>query len=193
MVRHFNESAAAEESQPARVMDALDIKPGDAVADLGAGGGYFTLQLARAVGHTGVVYAVDIESAYLDIIRSQLEQQAMMNVTLVLGTPEQSNLPQRSVDLVFVRDTFHHIREPVSYFARLRAVLKPGGRVAVIDYRPGGLVSHLHGHFVSEDEVVGKMEQAGYQRVKRHDWLAKQSFNLFSVRAASQAQPSTIQ
>ena len=186
MARHFNELASDEESQPDRVVECLKLKPGDKVADLGAGGGYFTVKLANQVGPTGTVYAVEIEQAYLDFIQQVLDERGISNVELVLATPEKSNLPSGAVDLVFVRNVFHHIGDPATYFSNLRAALGPNGRVAVIDYTPGGLLSRLHGHHVPEEEVVTKMEQAGYSRVQRHAFLSEQSFNIFTPRPTRQ-------
>lgn len=186
MARHFNDLAAEEESQPDRVVECLELKPGDQVADLGAGGGYFTVKLAKEVGPTGTVYAVEIEQAYLDFIQQVVNERGISNVELVLATPEKSNLPHRTVDLVFVRNVFHHIEDPATYFSNLRTALGPNGRVAVIDYTPDGLLSLLHGHHVPEEEVVTKMEQAGYSRVQRHAFLSEQSFNIFAPRPTRQ-------
>ncbi len=176
---HFNIGAAKESSQGARVIESLAIAPGSSVADLGAGGGHFTILLARATGAGGKVYAVDISPEFLDFIRERAAREGVSNVECVRGTFTDSGLPAGSVDLVFARCVFHDIRDRAAYFSRLRSVLKPGGRVAIIDYLPGGFLERIYGHFIPEQEILDSMRAAGYRAVKRHTFIEGQSFNIF--------------
>jgi len=170
--------------QPDRVVAALALRPGDRVADLGAGGGYFTFRLAEAVGPEGRVMAVDVDPDMLAYIREESAERGLRQVVTVEAAPEQSNLPVDSVDLVFVSNTFHHLPDPPAYFARLRQALRPGGRVAVVELREGGFPP---GHFTSPEQVRADMAAAGYERVAHHDWLEKQSFQVFAPRPAPRA------
>lgn len=180
--RHFNELAVDEEAGSLDVTPYLGLKMGDSVADLGAGGGYFSVKLARAVGPKGVVFAVDIDSESLRFIDEHVKRAGIENVETVLGTFEDSKLQPRSVDLIFVRNTFHDIQDRVAYFSRVKAALKAGGRIAIIDYDPKklGALRKLHGHYLEESAIVGEMKAAGYEVVQSNDVLKEQSFNIFS-------------
>jgi arsenite methyltransferase len=176
---HFNSGAARESSQGARVIESLAIAPGSSLADLGAGGGHFTMLLARATGPGGRVYAIDINPEFLDFIRERASGEGISNVECVRGTFTDSGLPAGSADLVFARCVFHDIQDRAAYFTRLRTVLKPGGRVAIIDYLPGGILERIYGHFISEKEILDTMGAAGYHAVKRFTFIEGQSFNIF--------------
>ncbi len=177
--RHFNQLASDPESQPEMILRSLEIKPGSVVADLGAGGGYYTLRFSRAVGPSGKVYALDINQSYLDFIKTSMERQGIKNVRLILAGERESGLPAGSTDLVFLRNVFHDMSDQADYFRRLKTALRKGGRIAIIDYTPGGLVRRLHGHYSREEDIVDIMAKAGYIRYKRHTFLKDQSFNIF--------------
>ncbi|TAL35344.1 MAG: class I SAM-dependent methyltransferase [Spirochaetes bacterium] len=176
---HFNKSASDESSQAPRVIQNLSLKPGDSVADIGAGGGHFTLLLARAVGSDGRVWAVDINPDFLDFIKERATAEGIGNIGYVRASFTESGLAAKSADLAFLRNVFHDMGDRVAYFARLKGVLKPGGRVAIIDYLPAGVLARLHGHFIEEGEILAVMKDAGYIAVERHTFLEGQSFNIF--------------
>ena len=122
------------EERPDLVMQALQLKPGDVVADLGCGTGYFSWRLAQAVGPSGLVYGVEIQQEMLDLLAVKMKERNVTNVTGVLGTIEDPKLPQ-PVDLVLLVDVYHECSHP---WEMLRAVcerLKPGGRVVFVEYR----------------------------------------------------------
>lgn len=169
--------------QPERVIAELGIGPGDRVADLGAGSGYFTLRLAQAVGPEGRVYAVDVDEEMNEYLRSRVEQAGAANVEVIQGRFEDPLLPDGGVDLVLTVDTYHHIDDRPSYFRNLRRDLAPGGRVAVIDYdgRKGWFVRWM-GHFTSRELLLREMAEAGYEVVAEHDFIDRQSFVIFGVR-----------
>lgn len=173
----FNRDASAPESKPDEVISALSLKPGMQVADLGAGGGYFTLRFARAVGKEGKVYAVDVNAEILEIIQASVSKAGLSNVVFIHAREEDSMLPEKSVDLIFVRNVFHHLPDQKKYFRNLKPKLKPGGRVAIIEYKKGVYYS---GHETPEETVIEVMKKAGYSLLKRHGFLEKQSFTIFS-------------
>ncbi|MBN1533222.1 MAG: class I SAM-dependent methyltransferase [Spirochaetes bacterium] len=176
---HFNSMASNDESQPARVVGNLQLKPGDTVADIGAGGGYFSLLMARMVGPSGRIYAVDIDRRMLEHIDALAKKEGMENIITAEATESSVGIPDRCADMIFMRNVFHHLREDPGYFARLKRYLKPGGRIAIIDYCKAGLLQRLSGHVVSEAEIVSLMKSAGYRVSERFDFLAIQSFNIF--------------
>jgi ubiquinone/menaquinone biosynthesis C-methylase UbiE len=163
--------------QPERVVAALGLEAGDHVADLGAGGGYFTFRLARAVGPGGRVYAVDVDEGMLEHIRERAQAEGFANVEPVLAVADDSGLPPASTDLVFVSNTWHHLPEPRTYFARLAERLRPGGRVAVVELREGGFPP---GHHTAPEAIRADLEAAGYHRVAAYDFLDRQSFQIFA-------------
>ncbi len=117
-------------------MAALKVKAGMKVADIGAGTGVFTIPLAQAVKPGGTAYAVDIDQALLDHIADKAGEQGMMNLQVVLGEFTDPNLPE-NIDLAFINDVLHHIEKRAEYIKNLAAYLKPGGRIAVIEFIPG--------------------------------------------------------
>ena len=169
--------------QPERVIAALGLEPGDRVADLGSGSGYFTLRLSKAVGPEGRVYAVDVDEEMNAYLRERVEQAGAANVEVVLGRFEDPLLPDGGIDLVLTVDTYHHIDERPAYFRNLQRDLAPGGRVAVIDYdgRKGWFV-RLLGHTTPRDDLVREMSEAGYEVAEEHDFIDRQSFVIFVPR-----------
>jgi ubiquinone/menaquinone biosynthesis C-methylase UbiE len=166
--------------QPDRVVAALGIEPGDRVADLGAGSGYFTLRLARAVGEGGRVYAVDVDEEMNEYLKQRLAKAEIGHVEVILGRYEDPLLPDAGIDLVLTVDTYHHLEDRPAYFRNLRRDLAPGGRVAVIEYdgRKGWFVRWM-GHFTPRDQLVSEMAQAGYELAEEFDFIDRQSFAIF--------------
>lgn len=124
-----------DEEQPGQLVERLRIKPGDVVADIGAGTGYFTRRLARKVGPTGKVFAVDVQPEMIDLLRTSLAALRITNVFPVLGTVRSPRLPASSVDLVLMVDVYHEFDFPYEMMAGICRALKPNGRVAFVEYR----------------------------------------------------------
>lgn len=162
--------------QPERVIETLAIEKGSSVADLGAGAGYFTFKLADAVGPDGRVYAVDLDEPLLAMIAERAADESRPNVHTVVAAPDRARLPE-AVDLVFTCNTYHHLGDRVAYFERLRASLRPGGRVAILDLKPGSWF--LGDHATAPDVVEREMLAAGYEKDARHDFLSRQEFLVF--------------
>ena len=167
--------------QPDRVIESLALVPGQAVADLGSGTGYFTGRLARAVAPGGVVYAVDVDADVQEELRERLREEAVQNVEIVLADFDDTRLPDASVDLVFTVNTFHHFEERPRYFRNLKRVLRPGGRVAVIEFDGShGLFVRWSGHYSAREGLLSDMAAAGYRVVEDLDFLERQSFIVFA-------------
>ena len=165
--------------KPQGVVEKLSIARGARVADLGAGGGYFTWHLAKAVGARGTVYAVDIDEKAINMIFKEMVARGTPNVRPVRAEPHDPRLPE-PVDLVFSCDTYHHINDRVAYFRSLASSLRPGGRVAILDFHPRGFVSGLFGPRVEKKEVRREMEDAGYLLVDDYDLIDRQHFQVFA-------------
>ncbi len=176
------ESAGRDDWQkPDEVVAALGIQPGDRVADLGAGSGYFTVRLARAVGPTGRVYAVDVDEEMNEYLRERLAEEGIDNVEVVLGEYSDPKLPDGEIQLLFTSNTYHHIEERADYFRRLRVDLAPGGRVAVIEYDgTEGLFVKWMGHYTGKEVILGEMGEAGYGVAEDLAILDRQSFVIFT-------------
>lgn len=165
--------------KPQGVVEKLSIARGSRVADLGAGGGYFTWHLAKAVGPRGTVYAVDIEERAINMIFKEMVARGTPNVRPVLAEPHDPRLPE-PVDLVFTCNAYHQIKNRVSYFRSLASSLRPGGRVAILDFYPRGFFSGLFDHKVEKEEVRREMEDAGYLLVADYDLIDRQHFQIFA-------------
>lgn len=126
-----------EWNQPARVMDALNIAEASTVADLGAGGGWFTVRLSRRVGPNGIVYAEDIQPQMIEAIGRRVEREGLRNVRRILGTPDDPRLPQ-GLDAALIVDAYHEMEDPVTLLRHVGAALTPQGRLGVVDFLPGG-------------------------------------------------------
>lgn len=154
--------------KPEVVLAALGLSQETTVADVGAGTGYFSVRFAQAVPQ-GKVYAVDLEPAMVEWLRARAAREGLGNLHAVQATTVDARLPE-PVDLVFLANTYHHIGDREGYFRRLRPHLRPGGRLAVVDYH---LVTEGHGppkHLrLAPDQVVAELEAAGYKLVQRDD------------------------
>lgn len=179
--RAYESSDRNEWQQPERVVEALGLRPGDRVADIGSGSGYFTLRLARAVGPGGRVYAADVDADMNEYLRERLADEGIGNVEVIDAEFGDPLLPDAKIDLAFTSNTYHHMQERPAYFRALRADLAPGGRVAIVDYdgRKGWFV-RLVGHFVEKEVLLREMEEAGYRVAADPGFLDRQSFVVFA-------------
>lgn len=166
--------------QPKAVIQSLNISPGARVADLGAGGGYFTLRLAEAVGPAGKVYAVDADPGALDFITKRVREQGIANVEMVQATENDPRLPDGGVDLIFTCNTVHHLENRATYFRALRRSLRPDGRIVILDFTPTGF-AWLFGHGTAKEVIRQEMETAGYRLTDDFDYLSKQHFQVFRL------------
>ena len=177
--QHVNDPSRDVWQKPQGVVEKLSLTRGSRVADLGAGGGYFTWHLAKAVGARGTVYAVDIEENAINTIFKEMVARGTPNVRPVRAEPHDPRLPE-PVDLVFSCDTYHQMNDRVAYFRSLASSLRPGGRVAILDFRPRGFISGLFGHRLEKETVRREMEDAGYLLVDDYDLIDRQHFQIFA-------------
>ncbi len=166
------------------IMKRLAFKPGEKVADIGAGSGYFTIPIAKAVGPEGVVWAIDIRRELLDYIADRLEEEKLENVRLQLVDPDDPQLPLGKVDTILLIDTWHYIRNP-EYAKKLRPGLAAGGRVVVIDYipkpweeRPWGPPPEQH---TTIEEINTHFGEAGLRLAQSYNFLPEQYFLVYTA------------
>ena len=156
-----------------QVIESLELKPAEVVADIGAGTGYFARRLAM---HAAKVYAVDIDAKLLEIAR----QKGPANVQIVLATPDDPKLPDHAMDTIFFCDVLHHIENRPAYYARLARALKPDGRIVDIDFHkkptPFGPPEAMR---IAEQDVVNELEAAGFRNTKNFEFLPYQYFLIF--------------
>jgi ubiquinone/menaquinone biosynthesis C-methylase UbiE len=169
-----------EWQQPDRVIAELELEAGDLVADLGAGGGYFTFRLADAVGGAGRVYAVDVDREMLEYLAQKAKEEERTGVTVVEAEFQDPKIPE-PVDLILTVNTYHHLENRTAYFESAKRYMRDGGRVAVIELKGGGLLSRLFGHYTKASTIRREMEAAGYELEKQPDFLDRQNFLIFEL------------
>ena len=187
-IAHLADPARDAWQKPDEVIAALRLSPGNVACDVGAGPGYFTLRLARAVGPTGHVYAVDVEPKILDALRARLAKSGLRNVTMVLALAEEALLPAAACDVILIVDTYHHFPDRVAYLGRLTRALRSGGRVANIDYHKRETpVGPPLAHRVSREEFLAEAHSAGFVLAEEPTFLPHQYFVILRPRGAALA------
>jgi predicted methyltransferase len=167
-----------EWQQPERVIEALEIDPGQRIADLGSGGGYFTFRLAEAVGPGGRVYALDVDEDMNERLEGIARERGADNVSVVLAALDDPKIPE-PVDLIFSSNTYHHIENRVAYFERAGGYLRPGGRVAILEYRRQGFFHRIMGHATESSVMRGELEAAGFTLAAELEFVERQHFLIF--------------
>jgi len=166
--------------KPHQVIQALALQPDASVADIGAGTGYFAARLANMLPQ-GTVYAIDIEPAMVKYLGERAKREKLANLKPVAGTAGDPRLPAK-VDLVLLVDVYHHIEERERYFRALDASLKPGGRVAVVDFRMDSPSGPPKSARVAPERVKRELASAGYALAEEHGFLPRQYFLVFRRR-----------
>ena len=161
-----------------RVVQALALQPGMRVADLGAGTGVFTLPIAKAVGDKGKVYAIDVDSGLLAIVAEKAKANRLANIETVVAGANDPHLPE-PVDLLFVCDTMHHLPDQSAYVRQFAKLLRPGGRVAVIDFSEGHWPEGHEKFAITPAQVDSWLQAAGFRRTARHTFLATNFFHVY--------------
>ncbi len=163
--------------KPHEVIQALALKPDAVIADIGSGTGYFSARFAN-MAPEGRVYGVDTEPDMVKYLADRAKREGLKNVTAVAGAPGDPRLPEK-VDLIIMVDVFHHVEDRDRYFRRLRDSLKPGGRIAIIDFRMDSPDGPPKSARIAPDRVKTEMKGAGYALVQEHAFLPNQYFLVF--------------
>lgn len=164
---------------PQAVVEHLDLQPTDTVADLGTGTGYFAFRIANLVPE-GKVYAVDIQPEMLEVVRHIKEENNITNVEKILGTEDNPNLPENSVDLALMVDAYHEFAYPREMMSNLYNALKPGGRVVLVEYRQENpMITIKPLHKMSQKQVKKEMKAVNLKWLKTQQFLPEQHFMVF--------------
>jgi ubiquinone/menaquinone biosynthesis C-methylase UbiE len=167
--------------KPHEVMQALGIREGEVIADIGAGSGYFAVRLAHHVGPAGRVYAVDISPDMARHLHERVRDMGLLNVSPILARADDPLLPQR-VDRFLIVDVWHHIEEQARYLALMKKHLKPGGQVVMIDFHKRELpVGPPVGMKIAREDLLRQMQTHGFQLVTEHTFLPYQYFLVFKA------------
>lgn len=177
--------------RPDLVLQAMELKEGMTVAEIGAGTGYFSRRIAKAVGPTGKVYAVDIQPEMLELLKKYAAQEGIANIVPVLGGEADPKLPKGGVDRILLVDVYHEFQKPEPMLARIRESLAPGGTVTLIEYRlEGDTASHiLQEHRMSVEQVLSEWNPAGFELANQIETLPSQHLFIFSTRRGARATP----
>ncbi|DAC72065.1 MAG TPA: hypothetical protein DSN98_07115 [Thermoplasmata archaeon] len=179
----FNRKASRKQSRADEILKTLNVQPGQTVADIGSGGGFFTFLFSHLVGDKGIVYAIDINEEFLEFINNQATEHGCTNVTTVLAKEQSFPIPSQPIDLIFVRNMYHHLHNRIQYFAKVKSLLSAYGRVAIIEYSRQGSVFSFHrrcGHNVPREAIYEEMRKAGFKVSSSFDFLPVQSFTIFT-------------
>ena len=163
--------------KPHEVIQALALKPDAVVADIGSGTGYFSVRLAHMVPK-GKVYGVDTEADMVKYLASRAAREGLKNIAAVRATPGDARLPEKA-DLVIMVDVYHHVTDRENYFRKLRDSLKPGGRIAIIDFRMNSPEGPPKGARLTPGQVEAELKRAGYSLASEHGFLPNQYFLIF--------------
>jgi len=178
----FNRKAASKKSKPNEIIKTLNIHPGQTIADIGSGGGFFTFLFSQIVGQKGKVYAVDTNKDFLEFIDTQAIRLGLTNISTMQTTEQTIPLSPASIDLIFVRSVYHHLQNRHQYFSEAKKLLKPEGKIAIIEYTKQGSRLSFHrrcGHNVPQETIITEMKNAGFTISASYDFLPIQSFNVF--------------
>ncbi|HEU4639594.1 MAG TPA: class I SAM-dependent methyltransferase [Candidatus Binatia bacterium] len=167
--------------KPHEVLTALAIEPGEVIADIGAGSGYFTFRLAHRVGDKGRVYAVDISPDMIRHLNRRIRELKAMNVTAILADADDPLLADASIDRFFFSDSLHHIENQSKYLSLIKKMLKPGGEIIMIDFHkkelPVGPPMQMK---IAREDLIRQMESNGFRLTKEHTFLPYQYFLVFA-------------
>jgi len=176
----FDDPKRDEWQKPHEVIQALALKPDAVIADVGSGTGYFAVRLANMVPQ-GRVYGVDIEPDMVKYLSDRAKREKRSNVVAIAGAPDDPRLPEKA-DLIVMVDVYHHIEDRAAYFRKLEASLKPGGRIAIIDFRLDSADGPPKSARIAPEKVIGELKGAGYALAAQYGFLPDQYFLVFTPR-----------
>jgi predicted methyltransferase len=172
--------AAADEidsKERARLVDVLDVDPGETFADVGAGDGRYSIALASTVGETGRIYATEVDADDLKRIEDRFAREKLSNIEVVRGTQEATGLSDACCDGILLRRVYHHFQNPAAMQASMRRALKEGGLLLIVDFgprrswnRPEGVPASRDGHGIDKDLLVSEMKGAGFELARELPW-----------------------
>lgn len=181
-IKALEDPARDAYQKPHEVMMALDVKEGEVIADIGSGSGYFSLRLARHVGTSGHVYAVDVSPDMTRFLNERIRDAKLLNISTILAKPDDPLLPQ-PVNRFLIVDVWHHIADQPAYLALMKKHLKPGGQVVMIDFKKEELpVGPPVTMKIAREDLIAQMQANGFVVAKAHTFLPYQYFLVFTAK-----------
>jgi ubiquinone/menaquinone biosynthesis C-methylase UbiE len=181
-IKALEDPARDAYQKPHEVIEALALKPGEIVADIGSGSGYFTLRMAHHIGATGHVYGVDVSADMIRHLNERIRDGGVLNASTILARPDDPLLPQK-VDRFVIVDVWHHVDDQAKYLALMKKQLKPGGQIVMIDFHKRDLpVGPPAAMKIAREDLIAQMEKAGFSVAREHTFLPYQYFVVFVPR-----------
>ena len=181
-IKALEDPARDAYQKPHEVLEALALKPGEVIADVGSGSGYFTLRMARHVGQQGHVYGVDVNPDMIRHLNERIRDGGVLNVSTILARPDDPLLPQ-PVDRFVIVDVWHHVDDQPKYLALMKKQLKPGGQVVMIDFHKRDLpVGPPQAMKIAREDLIAQMTAHGFTVTREHTFLPYQYFIVFTPR-----------
>lgn len=180
----FNNKASRKKSKANKVIDIIKIMKGNKIADIGSGGGYFTIRFAKLVGDEGHIYAIDTNSEFLKYIKLQADKNDLKNITTIQADDDKPKLPKEKLDYIFLRNVYHHIPNRLKYLQILGEGLGKDGKIIIIEHNGSGYLNFnkLFGHYIKPEIIKNEMKKVGYILDEEHDFITQQSFTIFKIR-----------
>ena len=169
----FESGSREVRAKQKQILAEVGLAKGERIADIGAGTGLYTFPFAKAVGKSGVVYAVDVQNYFLEYLEAQAKQRHLPQIQTIKASQTAVSLPDASIDVAFLCDAYHHIEHPAPYLESVRAALRPGGRLVVVDYaKVDGAKAFIQHHLRDTPETFrAEIEAAGFRFVRSADFL----------------------
>ena len=168
--------------KPHDVIDALVLRPGEQIADIGAGSGYFALRFARHVGPDGRVLAIDVSREMLAHLEAQVKAAGLTNVETKLVPPDDPQLPDASLDRAFICDVWHHVDDQAGYLEKLKRALRPSGQIVMVDFHKRELpVGPPVSMKIAREDLIAQLERHGFRLAREHTFLPYQYFLVFEL------------
>jgi arsenite methyltransferase len=176
---YMNRDASSPKSRPIEILKHLDLHEGQVVADLGAGGGFYTVCFSKIVGNNGLVYSIDNNRQMLYLIESMIQAEHLSNIKTVHSSILPPLLPKRSLNLVFLRNVYHHLTRRPHYFKKLSPCLADNGKVAIVENNTRQRFRFLFNHATPKDVIIEEMAEAGFGLSRDIPIFKTQSFLIF--------------
>ena len=180
----FNNKASRKKSKANKVIDIIKIIKCNKIADIGSGGGYFTIRFAKLVGDEGHIYAIDTNSEFLKYIKLQADKNDLKNITTIQADDDKPKLPKEKLDYIFLRNVYHHIPNRLKYLQILGEGLGKDGKIIIIEHNGSGYLNFnkLFGHYIKPEIIKNEMKKVGYIIDEEHYFITQQSFTIFKIR-----------
>ncbi|MDL2280706.1 class I SAM-dependent methyltransferase [Selenomonadales bacterium OttesenSCG-928-I06] len=178
-IEMFNKMAANPENKPKEIISVLDFKNGDNVLEIGVGGGYYANMIAQIIGPAGTYYGFEINEEFIDNLKQVNLASKYKNIKPIKITENSIPKLDKKMDLVFTRNSYHHLENRVEYFSNLKPLLNNDAKIVIIDFNKNHLTIKPDGHFVKKEVIVEEMTEAGYVLKTDYEILPFQSFLVF--------------